>query len=50
MSIHFASVGHPESNGLVERENGIILLGITIFGWIAEGKVDKRALESCMES
>jgi hypothetical protein len=28
MSIHFASVGHPESNGLVERENGISLLGI----------------------
>lgn len=28
-SIHFALVGHPESNGLVARENGIILLGIT---------------------
>jgi transposase InsO family protein len=23
--IHFASVRHPESNGLVERENGIIM-------------------------
>jgi hypothetical protein len=27
--MHFASVRHPESNGLVERVNGIILLGIT---------------------
>jgi hypothetical protein len=27
-SIHFASVRHPESNGLVERENGTILTGI----------------------
>jgi hypothetical protein len=26
---HFASVRHPESNRLVERENKIILLGIT---------------------
>jgi hypothetical protein len=26
--IHFASVRHPESNGLVERENGIIITGI----------------------
>jgi hypothetical protein len=26
--IHFASVGHPESNGLVERANGIIMTGI----------------------
>jgi hypothetical protein len=26
--IHFASVRHPESNGLVERENGIIIIGI----------------------
>jgi hypothetical protein len=26
--IHFASVRHPESNGLVERANGIILTGI----------------------
>jgi transposase InsO family protein len=26
--IHFASVRHPESNGLVERENGIIMTGI----------------------
>jgi IS30 family transposase len=25
---HFASVRHPESNGLVERENGIIMTGI----------------------
>jgi hypothetical protein len=28
-NIHFASVTHPKSNGLVERKNGIILLGIT---------------------
>lgn len=28
-SIHFYSIIYPESNGLVERENGIILLGIT---------------------
>jgi transposase InsO family protein len=28
-SIHFYSIRYPESNGLVERENGIILLGIT---------------------
>jgi hypothetical protein len=28
-SIHFASVRYPESNGLVEIENDIILLGIT---------------------
>jgi hypothetical protein len=26
--IHFASVRHLESNGLVERENGIIIIGI----------------------
>jgi hypothetical protein len=26
--IHFASVRHPESNGLVERANGIIMVGI----------------------
>jgi transposase InsO family protein len=26
--IHFASVRHPESNGLVERENGIIITRI----------------------
>jgi transposase InsO family protein len=26
--IHFASVRHPNSNGLVERENGIIMTGI----------------------
>jgi transposase InsO family protein len=26
--IHFASVRYPESNGLVERENGIIIIGI----------------------
>jgi hypothetical protein len=26
--IHFASVGHPKSNGLVERANGIIITGI----------------------
>jgi hypothetical protein len=26
--IHFASVRHPESNGLVERENDIIMTGI----------------------
>jgi hypothetical protein len=28
MKIHFASVRHPESNGLVERVNGIIMTGI----------------------
>jgi hypothetical protein len=28
MKIHFASVRHPESNGLVERSNGIIITGI----------------------
>jgi IS30 family transposase len=28
MKIHFASVQHPESNGLVERANGIIMTGI----------------------
>jgi transposase InsO family protein len=26
--IHFESVRHPESNGLVERANGIIITGI----------------------
>jgi transposase InsO family protein len=26
--IHFVSVRHPESNGLVERTNGIIMIGI----------------------
>jgi hypothetical protein len=26
--IHFASFRHPESNGLVERANGIIMTGI----------------------
>jgi transposase InsO family protein len=26
--IHFAAVRHPESNGLVERANGIIMTGI----------------------
>jgi transposase InsO family protein len=26
--IHFASVRHPETNGLVERANGIIMTGI----------------------
>jgi transposase InsO family protein len=26
--IHFALVRHPESNGLVERANGIIMTGI----------------------
>jgi hypothetical protein len=26
--VHFASVRHPESNGLVERANGIIMTGI----------------------
>jgi IS30 family transposase len=26
--IHFASVRHPESNGLVQRANGIIIRGI----------------------
>jgi IS30 family transposase len=26
--IHFASVRHPESNGLVERANGIKIIGI----------------------
>jgi hypothetical protein len=28
MKIHFASVRHPESNGLFERANGIIMTGI----------------------
>jgi hypothetical protein len=28
MKIHFASVRHPESNGLVERASGIIMTGI----------------------
>jgi transposase InsO family protein len=28
MKIHFASIRHPESNGLVERANGIIMIGI----------------------
>jgi hypothetical protein len=28
MKIHFASVRHPESNGLVERANGTIMTGI----------------------
>ena len=28
MKIHFASVRHPESNGLVERANEIIITGI----------------------
>jgi hypothetical protein len=26
--MHFASIRHPESNGLVEQENGIIIIGI----------------------
>jgi IS30 family transposase len=26
--IHFASVRHPKSNGLVEKANGIIMTGI----------------------
>ena len=26
-NMHFASVRHPESNGLVERANGVILTG-----------------------
>jgi transposase InsO family protein len=26
--IHFASARHPESNGFVERSNGIIITGI----------------------
>ena len=28
IKIHFMSVRHPESNGLVERANGIIMTGI----------------------
>jgi hypothetical protein len=38
-NIHFASVRHPESNGLVERENGVILTGImrSIFN-LSKGK------------
>jgi hypothetical protein len=37
--MHFASVRHLESNGLVERANGIILLGFTksLFG-LLKGK------------
>jgi transposase InsO family protein len=33
MKIHFASVRHPESNGLVKRANGIIMtvLGASVF-------------------
>jgi hypothetical protein len=36
--IHFAPVRHPESNGLVERANGIIMTGIMklIFNHVAE--------------
>jgi transposase InsO family protein len=30
MKIHFASVRHPESNGLVERANDIIMTGIML--------------------
>jgi hypothetical protein len=39
MKIHFASVRHPESNGLVERANGIIIIGIikSIFN-LSKGK------------
>jgi hypothetical protein len=39
MKIHFASVRHPESKGLVERANGIIITGImkSIFN-ILKGK------------
>jgi hypothetical protein len=28
IKLHFASVRHPESNGLIERANGIIITGI----------------------
>jgi hypothetical protein len=37
--MHFASVRHPESDGLIERANSIILLGITksLFG-LSTGK------------
>jgi IS30 family transposase len=36
--IHFASVRHPESNGLVERANRIIITGImkSIFNHLKE--------------
>jgi hypothetical protein len=38
-NMHFASVRHPESNGLVERANGVILTGImrSIFN-LSKGK------------
>jgi transposase InsO family protein len=38
-NIHFASVRYPESNGLVERANGVILTGImrSIFN-LSKGK------------
>jgi hypothetical protein len=38
-NIHFASVRHLESNGLGERANKIILLGITksLVGFVENG-------------
>jgi hypothetical protein len=51
ISMHFALVRCPKSNGLIEKENGIIFLGITkILGQFAEGKVDRRDYQSCMKS
>jgi hypothetical protein len=45
-NLHFASIRHLESNGLVKRENGIILLGITksLFG-LLEGKWPKELIK-----
>jgi transposase InsO family protein len=41
--IHFASVRHPESNGLVERANGIIITGI--MKSIFNQRINKSGLE-----
>jgi hypothetical protein len=49
--IHFASVRHLESNGLVERANGIIITGTmkSIFN-LPKGKVAIRVSKSSVES
>jgi hypothetical protein len=46
MKIHFTSVRHPQSNGLVERANGIILTGImrSIFN-LPKGKWTDELIE-----
>lgn len=42
-TIHFASVRHPESNGLVESANGIILLGISkLLVGLSKGKLSDK--------